>query len=158
VGHHARRYTSGKGIQQVLDRIGALILASKNGGLICMQLKLLFVGDLLPGTIEAGNRATIVVSTNPLVAHTKPAFSKVRFFSNRVYSTLQGIHIDTVYHIDCLLFSHFILPLIAIYYGPRNTLFTIPPGSVVLMSEAGIQKLSFSIIMYCFMELLVLYL
>jgi hypothetical protein len=114
MGHYARRYTSSQGVQQVLDGIGALILPGQNRRFICVELKRLFVVDLLLGTVEVGNCSAIMVCTKPLVAYPKLTFPKLRFFLYRIYRTLQDIHVYPVYHFSLYLLCHFLLPPIVL--------------------------------------------
>jgi hypothetical protein len=94
----------------MLNRIRAQILTGQYWRLIRLQFERFFVGVLLFGTVETGYRAAIVITAEPLIAHAEFAFAEFGFLPDSINRTLQDFHVYPVYFIDCLLFSHFMLP------------------------------------------------
>jgi hypothetical protein len=110
MSHQGGRQATGKGIEQVFDRVRSLIFTRQYGRLIRMQLKRLLVRHLLLGAVKTANRGAIVVPSDPLVGYSKPAFRQVRILFDSTDRTLQDALVYPVHLVYCSLFSHFLFP------------------------------------------------
>jgi hypothetical protein len=78
MGYDRRSHTTGKSMEQMLNRIGSVILSGQNRRFIRVHFKILLVFLLAFSAIKIGNLRAIVISPNPFVPGLELAFAEFR--------------------------------------------------------------------------------
>ena len=84
-------------MQQVLHRIGAIIVASQYGGFVGVHGESLLVLHFLFCTVEAGHCAAVVVTVQPLVCGAEVAYTEFRIRLDGFHGAHQGFKFNAVH-------------------------------------------------------------
>ena len=117
MGDHTGGDTTRQRVEQMLNRIGAIIFPRQDRRFVAVKFKCLFVLHRLLCTVEVGDCCTVMYTTTPFVAGAESASAKFRVILDRAHRFLQHTEIDAVDRIDlenpsCISFDKTNIPRI----------------------------------------------
>jgi len=80
----------------MLHRIGSVVVTCQYRRFIGVQFELLFMGNFLFGTVESGDRGSIVVTAQPFIVRAELALPQIRLLIDGLHRASQRLHVNAI--------------------------------------------------------------